>query len=88
MLLGKVVGNVVSTKKVHGLVGYKLLLVKPLYEDDGGVVVAVDKLGAGQGETVIVTTGPSVSFAYDEDIPADAIVIGIVDEEPNLPNYS
>jgi ethanolamine utilization protein EutN len=57
------------------------LLVKPLY-GDAPVFVAADTLGAGLGEIVLITTDAAVRFADDRQIPADAMVVGIVDNEP------
>jgi ethanolamine utilization protein EutN len=82
MILGKVVGNVVSTKKIDKIIGCTLLLIEPLY--DGGVFVAADTLGAGLGEIVLVTTDSSVQAADDRDIPVDALIVGIVDNEPKI----
>ena len=84
MYLAKVVGNVVSTSKDERLVGFKLLLTQRI--DDAGEMtgtpdVCVDTVGAGAGETVIITRGSSARFAADrQHAPIDATIVGIVDE--------
>jgi len=80
MLLCKVTGSVVSTRKNEKLRGSKFLTVEPL-NGGGKPFVAVDQIGAGVGETVLVASGSAarLALAY-EDTPADAAVVGIVDE--------
>lgn len=84
MLLGKVVGTVVSTQKDEGLDGLKLLVVQvinPEAELQKGYVVAADAVGSGMGEVVIVVQGSSARMATRvKGKPLDASVIGIVDE--------
>lgn len=89
MLIAKVVGNVVATKKHEGLVGAKLLVVKPVNEKDkdGNLkeeekfLVAVDSVGAGIGEMVLLVTGSTAAkIMNDAGAPVDAAVIGIIDE--------
>ncbi|WP_399629575.1 EutN/CcmL family microcompartment protein [Sporosarcina sp. SG10008] len=83
MRLGKVIGNVWATRKEEGLQGVKLLIIQP--EDAYGNpvrthFVAADRLGAGIGDQVIVTSGGSSRFIdKDNPIPIDAVVIGIID---------
>lgn len=83
MILGKVVDTVVSTRKVDSLVGYKIMIVNCLDRDQketGEHVVAIDHIGAGIGETVIVCEGDNARFACDrKEIPTDAVIVGIVD---------
>ena len=86
MKLGRVVGTVVSSRKDPGLEGYTLHLVRELgvgppgLVDLGGVVVAVDAVGAGPGEVVLITAGSSArQTAATTGRPVDAIVIAIVD---------
>ena len=84
MLLGKVIGNVWSTKKKDEISALRLLFVQPLgrnLKPDGRVLIAVDEVGAGFEELVIVTQGaPAMqAFKKGELIPVDAVVTGIVD---------
>lgn len=83
MYLGKVVGTVVSTSKDKSLLGMKLLIVQKLTEklkpyDD--TEIAVDTVGAGTGEIVIVSRGNPARYVLDKrDSPIDASIVGIVD---------
>jgi ethanolamine utilization protein EutN len=84
MLLAKVIGNVWSTKKKDSISGLRLLFIQPLGKNlkpDGDVLVAVDEVGAGFGELVLVTQGSPAMRAFDKTdlIPVDAVVVGIVD---------
>ena len=84
MLIGRVVGTVVSTQKHHKFDGAKLLLVQPLNLDDtprGNAVLAVDGVGAGVHEKVLlVIEGRAAGEALRKKAaPVDAAVIGIVD---------
>ena len=82
MLLGKVKGNIVSTRKCKNLIGYKLLLIEPYYGNKEGIYVAADQIGAGVGETVLITTDYAVKNSLDKEAPIDALVVGIVDRDP------
>ncbi|MGA4670690.1 EutN/CcmL family microcompartment protein [Propionibacteriaceae bacterium Y1923] len=83
MYLANVIGTVVSTSKDPGLVGFKLLVVQRVDDQDkatGAPEVAVDTVGAGNGETVIITTGSAARLALaDREAPVDATIVGIVD---------
>jgi ethanolamine utilization protein EutN len=82
MRICKVIGNVWATRKEEAMKGQKLLIVKQVNEQNeeiGNSFVAVDSIGAGAGEFVIVTTGSAARKVLDEKIPIDAAVIGIVD---------
>ena len=84
MQIGKVVGTVVSTQKNRKLEGAKLLLVQPLTLDGqprGNAVLAIDSVGAGVGETVLlVIEGKAAGDALGKKAAAvDAAIIGIVD---------
>ena len=83
MLLAKVVGTVVATRKDEKLVSNKLLLVRPADPHgkiDGGYLVAVDTVEAGFGETVLIVSGSSARMATGmKDCPVDAAIVGIVD---------
>ena len=78
MYLGKVVGNVVCSVQNDGLNGRTLLLVKRL--PHGPVVVAVDSVGAGPGETVYVCRGKEASFPFlPTEVPTETTIVAIVD---------
>jgi len=83
MLLGKIVGTVVATRKDPRLVSSKLLVVRgvdPKGKAEGNYLVAIDTVDAGVGETVLVVSGSSARMAAGlKDCPVDAAVIGIVD---------
>ena len=83
MLLGKIVGTVVATRKDPRLVSSKLLVVRPVDpkgKAEGNYLVAIDPVDAGVGETVLVVSGSSARMAAGlKDCPVDAAVIGIVD---------
>lgn len=85
MHVAQVVGQVVSTVKEPGLAGFKLLIVRTCSvespEEDGGETqVAVDLVGAGMGEIVLVATGSAARVApTTEKTPTDAAVIAIAD---------
>ena len=82
MVLGKVVGSIVSTRKNDKLVGQKLLVVRPLENMEAkGELVAIDNVGAGIGETVLVAEGSAARIGCGLDsAPVDAAIVGIVDE--------
>lgn len=78
MRIAQVVGTVVSTNKLSGLGGYKLLVVR---FKDGSESVATDKVGAGIGNGVLVVEGDSARVATgDMNTPTDATIVGILDE--------
>jgi len=83
MLLARVVGTVVATRKDPRLEGKKLLIVRTMSPDgkeDGNYLVAVDTVAAGPGETVLIVTGGSARMAEGcKDRPVDTAIIGIVD---------
>ena len=83
MELAKVEGTIVSTAKAEKLQGYKLLLlnlIQPDMKPSNNYVVAVDSVGAGEGEVVIVVRGSSARQAEKlTTVPTDASIIGIVD---------
>jgi ethanolamine utilization protein EutN len=84
MQLGRVVGNVVLALKNDTLDGVTLLLVQPLStsrEPIGRIIVAADSLGAGVGEEVFFVRGREASFPFHPiEVPADAGIVGIVDQ--------
>ena len=83
MLIGKVVGTLVSTRKEPSLDGLKFLLLKQLDiegEETGGYRVAADAVGAGMGEVVLFATGSSARQTKMTDRrPCDAVIMAIVD---------
>jgi ethanolamine utilization protein EutN len=83
VLLAKVLGTVVATRKDEGLRGTKLLVIQPLRPDrspSGKPLVAVDSVGAGAGEDVCYVRGRKASFPFlPAEVPADAAIVGIVD---------
>ncbi len=84
MLLAKVVGTVVATRKDERLVSNKLLIVRPVDPSgkfDGNYIVAVDTVDAGSGETVLIVSGSSARMASGlKDCPIDAAIVGVVDD--------
>ncbi len=86
MKTGKVIGNIWATRKEEKLAGLKLLIIQPVnLLDDAPVeypIVAADIIGAGVGEKVIYVGGSSArAAAGGSDIPVDATVVGIVDDQ-------
>ena len=83
MLLGRVVGTVVATRKEPSLDGLKFLVLKQLdvnAKETGGYRVAADAVGAGMGEVVLFATGSSARQTERTDRrPCDAVVMAIVD---------
>ena len=85
MLIGQVIGTVVASRKHERLVGSKIQIVQPLApgsgKAEGAPFVAVDAVGAGVGEQVLVVQGSAARVAVDkEDSPVDATIIGIIDQ--------
>ena len=87
MIIGKVVGSVVATRKNENLIGNKFLIVEPLSVMNVGKekIVAIDNVGAGIGETVLVATGSAARIGCGvESAPVDAAIVGIVDSSNGL----
>lgn len=90
MFIGKVSGSVVASQKIESVVGRKLLLVQAMTVEGkepgalattGRVAVAIDTLGAGEGDIVLVTQGSSARLTdATKNIPTDAVIIGIIEE--------
>src|SRR5262245_19183011 len=84
MILARVVGTVVATRKDPRLEGKKLLVVKPVTpegKDEAGYVIAVDTVSAGFRERVIAVSGSSARMAEGcKDTPVDTAIVGIVDD--------
>jgi microcompartment protein CcmK/EutM len=83
MIIARIIGSVVSTQKDERLIGKKLLIVRPINldgTDQSGYVVAVDTVGAGAGERVLVVAGSSARLAEgNKDCPVDAAIVGVID---------
>lgn len=89
MFVAKVTGSVVATQKASSMVGQKLLVVEPYRIDEadrsrlkstGRTFVAVDTVGAGNGDYVLIVQGSSARLTPEtKQLPVDAAIIGIVD---------
>ena len=87
MLIGKVTGSVVSTRKSENLVGNKFMIVDVLKHMDSGAkqLIAIDKIGAGIGDYVLVAQGSAARIGTGmEDAPIDAAIVGIIDDGTGL----
>ncbi len=83
MIAGKVVGSIVSTRKCESLVGKKLMIVEPV--EKGDRLVAIDQVGAGIGEMVLVALGSAARVGCGMDhAPVDAAIVGIIDDGNGL----
>lgn len=92
MFIGRVQGHVVSSAKDKSIVGHKLLMIEPLkigytdgaasgFDPTGRAIVALDHVGAGEGQLVLITQGSSARMAKGcGEAPIDAVVVGIIDE--------
>jgi ethanolamine utilization protein EutN len=84
MILGKVIGTVWSTKKDENLVGSKLLIVRQLdldFQEKSNFLIAIDSVGAGEGEIVLVASGSSArQTVITKNKPVDAVIMAIVDK--------
>src|SRR4051794_3113727 len=83
MIIARIIGTVVSSQKDERLMGKKLLIVRPVNvdgTDTSGYVVAVDTVGAGFHERVLVVAGSSARLAQGmKDVPVDAAIVGVID---------
>ena len=89
MFIAKVTGSLVATQKVDTLVGHKLLVVEPYRLDPqdrgrlattGRTFVAVDTVGAGEGEFVLITQGSSARMTPEtKNLPIDTVIVGLID---------
>jgi ethanolamine utilization protein EutN len=87
MIIGKVVGSVISTRKNDKLVGNKFMIVEPVSGMQGqtGKLIAVDNIGAGIGEYVLVALGSAARIGCGmESAPIDAAIVGIIDDGDRL----
>ncbi len=83
MIIGKIVGSVISTRKNEKLVGNKFMIIEPIDGMTTGSnrLVAIDNVGAGIGEVVLVAQGSAARIGCGlENAPIDAAIVGIVDE--------
>ena len=83
MLIGKVVGSVVATRKNDKLIGNKFMVIEPIksMSGDNKQLVAIDNVGAGIGEIVLVATGSGARIGCGaENAPIDAAIVGIIDD--------
>ena len=89
MFVAKVTGSMVATQKIDSMVGRKLLVVEPFQIDtetgqsmigSGRALVAVDTVGAGEGEFVLITQGSSARLTPEtKNLPVETVIVGIVD---------
>lgn len=83
VFIAKVVGNVVSTQKAASLIGYKLLIIATLKKSgvfDDTINVAVDTIGAGIGEWVLVVSGSGARYSLENGrVPVNHAIVGIID---------
>lgn len=87
MLAGKVVGSVVSTRKSSNLVGNKFMIVEltKTWQNGGNRLIAIDNIGAGIGDYVLVATGSAARIGCAmETAPVDAAIVGIIDDGTGL----
>lgn len=82
MILGKVVGSVVATRKNEKLIGSKFMIVHPIDNMiNKGRMVAIDNVGAGIGDIVLIVTGSAARMRFkNQDTPVDALIVGIIDD--------
>lgn len=83
MITAKLIDNIWATRKVDALSGYKLMMAELIDGTmSGRRIVVVDTISAGIGDRVIITTGSSARrMLEDDNIPVDAVVVGIIDED-------
>ncbi len=87
MIVGKVVGSIVSTRKNDQLIGNKFMIVEPVHhmKADVNQIVAIDNIGAGIGEYVLVAQGSAARVGCGlETAPIDAAIVGIIDDGAGL----
>ena len=82
MIIGKVTGSIVSTRKQYNLIGNKFMIIEPINIMNGEQkqLVAIDNIGAGIGEYVLVAQGSAARIGCGmQDSPIDAAIVGIID---------
>ena len=83
MIIGKVTGSIVSTRKQDNLIGNKFMVIEPLQagSKEPKQLVAIDNIGAGIGEQVRVAQGSAARIGWNmPDAPIDAAIVGIIDD--------
>jgi ethanolamine utilization protein EutN len=90
MVIGKIVGSVVATRKNEKLIGSKFMIVETVAATgENRRLVAVDNVGAGIGEVVLVATGSAARVGCDQaNAPIDAAIVGIIDSGTGLPELN
>ncbi len=84
MLTAKLIDNIWSTRKADSLMGFKLMQAEIIGggTNVGTRIIVVDTISAGIGDRVIITTGSSARrMLGDDNLPVDAVVVGIIDED-------
>ncbi|WP_418964602.1 EutN/CcmL family microcompartment protein [Cetobacterium sp.] len=85
MIIAKIIDNVWATRKADELNGLKFMLAEEIDGTTTGKrLVAVDVIGAGIGDRVIISTGSSAREMIGRSVPVDAVVVGIIDEDCKL----
>lgn len=84
MIIGKVVSTIISSRKYDSIQGLKLLVIEPCYQKNKDYFVVADAIGAGVGELVLITEGDNTKYAIEKEAPVDAVVVGIIDREPEF----
>ena len=87
MIAGKVVGSIVATRKNEKLIGNKFMIVEIIdsMSKEAKQLIAVDNIGAGIGEYVLVAQGSAARVGCDmKDAPIDAAIVGIIDDGTRL----
>ena len=85
MIIAKIIDNVWATRKADELNGLKFMLAEEIDGTSTGKrVVAVDVIGAGIGDRVIISAGSSAREMIGRSVPVDAVVVGIIDEDCKL----
>lgn len=84
MIIGRVKSAIISSRKYDSIQGMKLLIIEPCYRESKDYFVAIDTIGAGVGELVLITQGENTKYAIEKTAPVDAVVVGIIDKEPEF----
>ena len=87
MIIGKVVGTVICTRKNDNLIGSKFMIIEPLVKmgEENSRIVAVDPVGAGNNDIVLVAQGSAARLGCsNQDSPVDACIVGIVDDPQKI----